>query len=712
MNSVSKAFLLVVFALTFSGMSLLAQSSTQSLRTIAGAKYTYETARIDSLNQASLFYLNLGMKDSSDYFALHALAEANHAGYVQGKFEAINNLGSVELLLGNFAKAEEYLTQATDLYETVSPRNDSVLIACYTNLGLARWAQSKFESAVSVYRNGEKLAMIRKDQKQLSALYVHLSALEAQRGHYRTSIEYGLKGLPIWRNPATFDAGGFCTLSFVYNSFGDYRSSLAYYHEAIRMMKAQAIDYDRTLYTFIGETFLLAGKYDSAMYYYNVVHEKSISHSVTRPALNSRDTYWCDSRMAEVDVMNGDIEVGINKLKKSLTGFASIDDINQVMWTLLRMMKAYELANDPALSMEAARSLLALSAQKGARQYVRDASSMLSKLYERESEYDSAYKYLKQYIHYKDIIDSDQVQQQLAALQSRYEQQELQASLGKSELQLHQARSQKIYFASALMMVVAIGMIAFRNVSLRRKAENQRLATIQNELRLQKLEGDSTKAALQHRAAELEMQALRLQMNPHFIFNSLNSINRYILTNDRALASDYLTTFSKLIRLILSNSQFSHIGLDSELEGLNLYLKLESLRFENRFVHSITISEDIDPSELKVPPLFLQPYVENAIWHGLMHKSESGILNIEVRKTDQQLQFTITDNGVGRAQAAALSSKSATRHKSLGLKITADRISHMLGNASDYPISIKDLVNIDGCAAGTEVTIKIPVMYD
>lgn len=218
---------------------------------------------------------------------------------------------------------------------------------------------------------------------------------------------------------------------------------------------------------------------------------------------------------------------------------------------------------------------------------------------------------------------------------------------------------------------------------------------------------------LKQKASELEMQVLRSQMNPHFLFNSLNSINRFILQNNKEQASEYLNKFSKLIRLILQNSQASLITLESELESLELYLALEALRFEHRFDYKISISKDLEASALKVPPLIIQPYAENAIWHGLMHKEEKGRLDVEVSQEKDFLCFKITDDGIGRKKAAELKSKSATKHRSVGLKITEDRIRMMQQiNERESPVVINDLVNADGSAGGTEVIIKMPVMYD
>ncbi|CAN5452472.1 sensor histidine kinase [soil metagenome] len=220
-------------------------------------------------------------------------------------------------------------------------------------------------------------------------------------------------------------------------------------------------------------------------------------------------------------------------------------------------------------------------------------------------------------------------------------------------------------------------------------------------------------AALQQQKTELEMQALRAQMNPHFIFNSLNSINNFILENDRLMASEYLNKFSKLVRLILQNSQASLISLESELESLKLYLELEALRFNYHFAYRITVPNELDIEVLKVPPLIIQPYAENAIWHGLMQKEGKGRLDIEISQENDHLFFKIADDGIGRKAAAAAASKSATRHKSMGLKITADRITMLQSlNGKESPVTIIDLMNPDGSGAGTEVFIKIPVIYD
>jgi hypothetical protein len=232
-------------------------------------------------------------------------------------------------------------------------------------------------------------------------------------------------------------------------------------------------------------------------------------------------------------------------------------------------------------------------------------------------------------------------------------------------------------------------------------------------LQLERSNKEKQLADLANKAMELEMKALRAQMNPHFIFNSLNAINRFILQNNKAQASEYLTKFSRLVRLTLQNSQAALISLESELEALQLYLELEAVRFEQRFEFAVHVDKEIDDVMLKVPPLIIQPFAENAIWHGLMHKEEKGRLTIEIFEKGDALYYKITDDGIGRKKAAELKSGSANTHRSMGMQITADRITLLQQQKFiDSSIQITDLVLPDGTAGGTEVVLKLPVIYD
>ena len=231
-------------------------------------------------------------------------------------------------------------------------------------------------------------------------------------------------------------------------------------------------------------------------------------------------------------------------------------------------------------------------------------------------------------------------------------------------------------------------------------------------LRIQQIRREEQmKAEFNKKLAEVEMAALRSQMNPHFLFNCLNSINRFIQRNEPDAASGYLTKFSRLIRLVLDNSRSDQVSLRDEMEALRLYIELEAMRFVGRFSYSIDLSPKLDTSSIEVPPMLVQPYVENAIWHGLMHKeSEDCHLQVKAFPQNGRLAIVVEDNGIGREMARQLKSKSATLHKSHGMKVTAERIEiiNQIYQAR-ATVEIEDLKNEQGEAAGTRVSLFLPL---
>lgn len=239
-----------------------------------------------------------------------------------------------------------------------------------------------------------------------------------------------------------------------------------------------------------------------------------------------------------------------------------------------------------------------------------------------------------------------------------------------------------------------------------REAEVLTKAHELEEQRISQLQSDFVR-----QIAEAEMAGLRSQMNPHFIFNCLNSIKLYATENDSEKASDYLTKFSRLIRMVLENSRSERVTLQNELEMIRLYTDLEIMRFKQKLSFSIDIDTGIDTRFVEIPPLLIQPYVENAIWHGLMHKPEGGSVHLQVtHPQDDLLQLTITDDGVGRARATELQSKSASHRKSFGLKMTSERIALVNQLYHTHTnVQIEDLMDAEGQPAGTEVTIQIPI---
>lgn len=173
----------------------------------------------------------------------------------------------------------------------------------------------------------------------------------------------------------------------------------------------------------------------------------------------------------------------------------------------------------------------------------------------------------------------------------------------------------------------------------------------------------------------LALKSLRSQMNPHFIFNALNSVNSFIANNDERTANRYLTNFSTLMRSVLENSEQDFIPLEKEIQLLGLYLELEHTRFKDKFDFEVNIDKEIQINEFQIPPMLLQPYIENAIWHGLRYKKEKGLLQINVNKINKEsIEIAIIDNGIGREESKALKSKNQLMHKSKGMQNIKQRV--------------------------------------
>ncbi|GAB3714738.1 hypothetical protein GCM10027592_54740 [Spirosoma flavus] len=218
------------------------------------------------------------------------------------------------------------------------------------------------------------------------------------------------------------------------------------------------------------------------------------------------------------------------------------------------------------------------------------------------------------------------------------------------------------------------------------------------------------KSELRERIAASEMKALRSQMNPHFLYNSLNAIRLFILQNDGDNADKYLVKFARLMRLILDNSRMEWVTLDSELEQLSLYMELEQLRFDDLFDFSIKTDPDLLIDKTAIPPMIIQPYIENAILHGMAHKQTKGCIKICIVPKPTHLECIIDDDGVGRERAQSFK-KPGTKHNSVGLRVTEDRL-QLIGQRSGQTAGVQIIDKYDDQkqATGTRVIIQMPFL--
>ncbi|NUY80370.1 histidine kinase [Flavobacterium sp. MAH-1] len=224
---------------------------------------------------------------------------------------------------------------------------------------------------------------------------------------------------------------------------------------------------------------------------------------------------------------------------------------------------------------------------------------------------------------------------------------------------------------------------------------------------LQKSEDEKLKSltlSFENEISLLRLESLRSQMNPHFIFNALNSIKVYLIDNDKEQAVYYLNKFSKLIRKILESSRTDSISLEEELEIIELYMNIENIRFDKKINFAIDVDPNINPASIRLPGLILQPFIENALWHGLMLREGEKNIGIDIKKEDVKIVLSITDNGIGREKAKQNSDKKSFRKESLGLRFASERIANFnKKQRTDYSFEIVDLKDLKGNASGTKI---------
>lgn len=275
----------------------------------------------------------------------------------------------------------------------------------------------------------------------------------------------------------------------------------------------------------------------------------------------------------------------------------------------------------------------------------------LTDVYEEKGEFQNALKAHKTFVQLSDSLASEDKKLEIAKRDIQFENDKKQA-IAEAEIQNQKLiKNGSIIGGSGLILATLTGFILYYR---KRNADAQK----------QEAEFDAT-------VSDTELKALRAQMNPHFIFNALNSINDFISKNDADSASHYLTKFAKIMRQILENSTQNEIPLDEDLKILDLYLQIENMRLKNKFTYSIIVDDDVDVVNTLIPPLILQPFIENSIWHGISKKDTTGHIQINIKKENNMLVCIVDDNGVGRKFHAP---DQKSEKKALGTNITKSRI--------------------------------------
>lgn len=663
-----------------------------SLQNILPTKHGVE--RIDCINAIGIEYWwpSMTAADTISGWANLAYKEANAINYTSGKATSIMLLGVAEIFRMHFLNAEKYLRQALEIFEKI--HSAFGMGWCNVWLGQSLYSQDNFDAALSCDKKSNSYFQKLGDWEGQGKAWSWIGMIYATLGNYDSSFFYSSKSLLIRQQMSDHNCVvlSFINMGQLYKAAGSYTDAIDYYNQAFNYANAHNVNQfsiNWTYFELVGTVYRLINLPDSSYYFLQRSLHVNSANEMTHISLG------------ETLLLRNQYDSALAIFLKPIDDFRKANDRWDLMRVLMDAAKTYLKKSDDREALKYALETSSIATQARAKQFILEGYLVLSKIYSRLQINDSAYFFLQKFTELKDSIVNTQFLWKLSNYkkQADFKKQMDQLALMDKENKIKEEKLKqegllKWILIASLLIVALSGFIIYKNLALKRKNE--------------KLESRGKQAELQQHVTELEMQALRAQMNPHFIFNCLSSINRFILKNETEAASNYLTKFSRLIRTVLTNSKRPFISLEDELEMLCLYLDMEKLRFKDAFDYSIIFTNSIDADNVFVPPLLLQPFAENAIWHGLMHKEGQGHLEIELSIDKKILTCIITDNGIGRSRAAQIKTKSAEKQKSMGLKITTERLAYLNKDQDKKTFfNIEDLLDVEGKSTGTRVILKM-----
>lgn len=530
-----------------------------------------------------------------------------------------------------------------------------------------------------------------------------IAVIQKSMGNLDESLESFYRVLEIHEsNDFTYGIGfTLNAMAGIQRSIGNYESAIANYRRAIQLFTKINEESDLAMSKEnLGNVFAEMSEYDSALHYYN----KALTID-TR--LNKKFGIASElENLGNLYAKMGNLDKALDYQLQSYNIRKQLPQQREIAKSQIKVGKIYSQRGDFDKAASLLKQGLALSQLIEAKPLILESFEALSNLAEQKKDYYSAHEYQKKYSLLKDSILNEEKLKQINELETQYQtaQKDQEIILLSKDNELKEARGKKqSILRNALIGIIALIVILSISIflSLRQKLKNQRIIAVKNE--------EIKTSNYKRKLTDLELKALRAQMNPHFIFNSMNSINRMILAGEGDDASRYLNKFSKLIRLTLENSENSTISLESELAMLEAYIQLEAVRFKGMINYSLSVEESIDSSSTYLPSMVLQPFIENAIWHGLLHKKEPGNIHISIREENDVLRCTIEDDGVGREMALQLKEHTPEKNKSLGIKITEERLKLISKEKLMDWIKIEDLKDTYNKAVGTRVNLSIPI---
>lgn len=552
--------------------------------------------------------------------------------------------------------------------------NASIILGDYAQ------AKNHFEKAKSIF---ESLLKKEDDNKTfiygLARCYSSLGVIYSQEGNYYASLDNYQNGLKLYQkiNQKSSISKSYNNIGIVYKSRSNNTKALEYFKKALKIQEEIGEQTMPVTLTNIGVIYFEDNKLPQAYSYYSRAEKlfKTIENTRGSALLQN---YWGDyyTKIKAQDKAEA-------HYKQSLEMYECMQNKFGASLSLYNLGTLYFEQSKYNLAMPLATKSLDYAKEIGILDQIYHSEKLVSDIYNVQNQPALSLEHYKNYIIARDSLNTMESSKKFDRAEMDFEYQKKEALFQEKNKREH-----LLLIFSIIGTLLVIGLIF---LLINRYQVKKRLT-------------------LQKEVAEYEQKALHLQMNPHFVFNCLGSISSFIVQNGTDSALKYLSKFSKLMRLTLEYSKDALIPIDKEIESLQNYLELEQLRFHDKFEFKIESHESIE-FNMGLPPLLIQPFVENAILHGLVPKEGAGMIIVDFDVQNSQLICTISDNGIGITKSAAIKENSMKAHKSMALEITKKRLEIMEATISkSAQIEIKEMEE-NNEVVGTKVTLRLPIQY-
>lgn len=600
-------------------------------------------------NYKAMNYASLGKDSLAIYWYSTSIKLAQNTGNRSGEAKAMNNLAILYTNRAQYKKALDLRLTALAIFQEL--HNQKAVGSLLNNLGVSYLYLSNYPQALSYYFQALEVAQQLNDQNGQARALMNIGLVYKKLGKYDNTFLYYEKALKIYKSLGDEKqmAEILANMASVYDERGAHQKALNLYSQAL------AINRNNKLKREQGSNLTDIG----------------IVYSTLKQYTNAYKTFRQALAIYKDSPDNNSLAVIYNELAAMM-----VDAPDSAL-----MHFGISPANRYGEARKYALEGIRVSKESESPEREMAAWQLLSTINKRLKNYEAALADYQKYTVLKDSIFNDEKKIAITRAEIQFEADKKQA--------LAEAATQREKIIKDALAVICV-IVLFASLALFVFYKRRRDA-----IQAQK---DLVYAS---KVTDTEMKVLRLQMNPHFIFNSLNSVSNYISKNEMKNAEYFLDNFANLMRKTLESSEEREISLTDELKMISLYMQLEAARLNQKFTYDIDVADDIPADNTWVPPLILQPFVENSVWHGIAPKRGSGQIKIEVTRDGELLLLAVTDNGVGRQQTA-----NAGR-RSFGVKITADRLALLNYNKkTNTGIEITDL------AQGTRATIKLPYKTD